>query len=200
MISFNSQNRADWYFAVAMLLVMMVLQVLEAPTFRYQHNWLENRELWRLLTAHWVHVNWIHFFLNGAGLMLCLMITSPGWSVIRWLVYQLILAPGISILFSLFNPELDWYAGYSGVLYGIFLIAAIDLFPRDRLIALFLIAAIVIKIAIEQTGEINLTTSDIIGAPVIVDAHLYGFLLAFAIAIANRIITLVRDAKLNRAV
>lgn len=171
---------------------MILLQVFEAPNFRYQHDWLKSGEFWRLLTAHWVHINWIHFFLNAAGLLLCVMITAPQWSIKRWIVYQLILALGISLMFSLFNPELDWYVGYSGTLYGVYLLAAVDLYRRDKMIAVLLSAVIVIKIAIEQSGEINLTTSDIIGSPVIVDAHFYGVLMAISIALTNRVITIVK--------
>ena len=95
------------------------------------------------------------------------------------------------MLFSHLNPELDWYVGYSGVLYGIFMLAAFDLYPRDKIIAVLLAAAIVIKITIEQSGELNLTTSDIIGTPVVVDAHLYGVLLAITIILVNRLISIV---------
>ena len=108
----------------------------------------------------------------------------------------MILAPGISLLFSLLNPELHWYVGYSGVLYGIFILAAFDLYRRDKVISVLLIAAIVIKITIEQSGEINLTTSDIIGSPVIVDAHLYGVLLGMALVLVNWLNKITQNAKL----
>ncbi len=178
---------------------MVLFQMIGPTAFRYQHDWFQSRELWRLLTAHWVHANWIHFFLNTAGLLLCMTITAPGWSIKRWLIYQLILAMGISLLFSLLNPELDWYVGYSGVLYGIFLLAAVDLFSRDKVIAALLASGIVTKIAIEQSGEINLTTSDIIGTPVVVDAHLYGVLLAIAIALVNGVHAVVKTNELTKS-
>jgi len=192
MILFNKQNRPGWYFVAGMLLLMVVLQLLGQKLFRYQFDWYQSGHYWRLLSAHWAHTNWIHFLLNATGLILCMSIASPGWTIIRWLSYQLILALGISFLFTLFNPELNWYLGYSGVLYGIFLLAAIDLYPRDRLIGFLLGAAIVIKITLEQTSDINLTSSDIIGSPVIVDAHFYGVVLAAAIALLNRVNTMLK--------
>lgn len=176
----------------AMLALMMLLQLLGPEASRYQHDWLQSGEYWRVFSAHWVHVNWKHFLLNAAGILLCLSITAPGWSFIRWLLYQIYFALGISVLFTLFNPQLNWYVGYSGVLYGIFLLAAVDLYQRDRLIAGLLGAAIVIKITLEQTSDINLTTSDMIGSPVIVDAHLYGVILAFLIASVIRVIKIVK--------
>jgi len=192
MILFNKQTKPGWFFVVGMLLLMVILQLLGQKLFRYQFDWLHSGHYWRLLSAHWAHTGWIHFLLNAVGLILCMFIATPYWSVRRWLSYQIILGLGISFLFTLFNPELQWYLGYSGVLYGIFLLAAIDLFPRDRLVGLLLGAAIVIKITLEQTSDINLTSSDIIGSPVIVDAHLYGVLLAMAIALLNHIFTMLK--------
>lgn len=175
-----------------MISLMSLFQLTGSELFRYQQNWLDSGDYWRVLSAHWVHVNWKHLFLNAAGLLLCLSIAGPGWSYTRWLFYQLIFALGISFLFTLFNPRLDWYVGYSGILYGIFLLAAIDLYDRDRLIAFLLGAAIVIKITLEQTSDINLTTSGMIGSPVVVDAHLYGVILAILIALMNRVIKIVK--------
>lgn len=197
MISFSKQNISGWYFILAMFVVMVLFQIVEAPVLRYQRNWLDDGQWWRILTAHWVHVNWVHLFLNAAGLLLCMTMTAPQWSIRRWLVYQFIFALGISLLFSLLNSELDWYVGYSGVLYGVFLLAAFEHYPRDKVVSLMVSIAIVIKITFEQTADIDLTTGDIIGSPVIVDAHLYGVLLAFAIALFNRVNTIVQMQQLG---
>ena len=188
MISFSRQDRTGWVFAAGMLLLMVLLQIIGPEAFRYQNNWLEEGDFWRLLLAHWVHVNWVHFLLNAVGLILCLSITAPVWTMKRWLLYHFFFAIGISALFTINNPNLDWYAGYSGILYGIFLLAAVDLYSRDKLIAILLGVGIVIKIALEQSSDLNLTSSDIIGTPVIVDAHLYGVLIAILIALINRFI------------
>ncbi|MCP4492946.1 MAG: rhombosortase [Gammaproteobacteria bacterium] len=191
MISFNSKTYPGWIFVVCMLVVMVMLQLFGQELFRYQYDWLESAEYWRLITTHWAHTNWMHLLLNAAGLVLCLTVASPEWSIKRWLIYQFVFALGISLLFNLFNPELTWYLGYSGILYGIFLLAALDLYPRDKLIALLLGSAIVIKITLEQTSEINFNSSDIIGSPVIIDAHLYGVILAITIALVNHVTTIL---------
>ena len=194
MISFNSQSRPGWAFVTGMLLLMVLLQLIGPEVFRYQNNWLEEGDFWRVLLAHWVHVNWVHLLLNAVGLILCLSITTPVWTIKRWLIYQICFALGISLMFTLNNPNLGWYAGYSGILYGIFLLAAFDLYNRDRLIAILLAVGIVTKIALEQSSDLNLTSSDIIGTPVIVDAHLYGILLSILIALVNRIIKMNKQA------
>ena len=190
MIYFNSRSIPGWIFIAAMLAIMAVLQFLDIRDLRYQANWWAEGEYWRGYTAHWVHANWQHLLLNAIGLTLCMSIVSPTWSIWRWVAYHLYLPLGISILFTLRNPELNWYVGYSGVLFGIYLLAAIDLYPRDKTIARLLGAAIVIKVVLEQSGETTLTSGKLIGIPVVIDAHLYGLLLGLSIALAQLVYTI----------
>ena len=173
----------DWRFVAAIVPLMALLQAIGPEYFRYQRDWISTGESWRIVTAHWVHVGWLHLLLNGLGLMVCVSLIKPEWSVRRWLVNSIVMAVGISIMLTLYNPEVRDYAGYSGVLYGLYVLAAISLFPGDRLIALLVIAAIVIKVMMEQFNFYDFNTGDIIGAHVVVDAHLYGLLMAIAIAL-----------------
>ena len=162
---------------------MVLLQFIGPEYFQFERDWLSSGEIWRLLSAHWVHVGWIHLLLNAVGLVICVSLTTPGWSLKRWLLTSMCMGIGISLLVMLNNPEIDDYAGHSGILYGLYVLGGISLFSRDRLIAVLIIAAIVIKILIEQFSSIDFTTGDLIGACVIVDAHLYGLLMAIAIAL-----------------
>jgi rhomboid family GlyGly-CTERM serine protease len=136
--------------------------------------------------------------------VLIVAIARPAWSIGRWIVYNLLLAIGISMLLTWFNPELTWYVGYSGVLFGVFLLAAIELFKTERIIALLLGLGVCIKVVLEQTGSVAVTTSDFIGVPVIIDAHLYGILLALAITLAfalgNQIYIAITQLKLKNNV
>ena len=173
----------DWRFVAALILLMALLQAIGPEYFRYERDWTSTGEIWRLVTAHWVHVGWLHLLLNGLGLVICVSLTKPGWSTRRWLTVSITMATGISIMLTLFNPEVRDYAGYSGVLYGLYVLAAISLFSGDRLIAGLIIAAIVIKVFMEQFQFYDFNTGNIIGARVVVDAHLYGLLMAIAIAL-----------------
>ena len=105
------------------------------------------------------------------------------WSFRRWLIYTLVIGLGISILIDLFNPEVRDYAGLSGVLYGLYLLGAISLFARDRLIASLVLIAIVGRVLMEKFEIYQFSTGDLIGARVVTDSHLYGLLLAIAIAL-----------------
>ena len=174
----------DWCFVAMMIPFMTLLQAIGPEYFRYQQNLTEQGQLWRFVTAHWVHVGWMHLLLNGLGLMICVSLTSPGWSPVRWLLCCVIMALGISTLLALNNPEVSDYAGFSGVLFGLYMLTALSLYSRDRLISVLIIAAIVIKVLMEQFSFYDFNSGELIGARVIVDAHLYGLLMAIAIALA----------------
>ena len=173
----------DWRYVALTLPLMIVLQAIGPEFFRFEQDWMSSGQIWRPLSAHWVHVGWMHLLLNALGLVICVSLTSPGWSIKRWLLVSLCMGFGISLLVTFNNPEISDYAGHSGILYGLYLLGGLSLYSRDRLIAILVIAAIVIKILIEQFSSIDFTTADLIGARVIVDAHLYGFLMAIAIAL-----------------
>jgi rhomboid family GlyGly-CTERM serine protease len=173
----------DWRFVASIIPLMVLLQAIGPEYFRYQRDWISTGEIWRIVTAHWVHVGWLHLLLNGLGLVICVILTKPGWSIRRWLISSLTLAIGISIMLTLYNPEVRDYAGYSGVLYGLYMLAAISLFSSDRLVAGLVITAIVIKVLMEQFNFYDFNTGDIIGAHVVIDAHLYGLLMAIPIAL-----------------
>ncbi|MCP4333668.1 MAG: rhombosortase [Gammaproteobacteria bacterium] len=177
------RNSPDWHFFGYQFLIVVTLQVIGVRYFRYDHDWLENGQIWRIVSAHWVHVGWVHMFLNMVGLMICISLSNPRWSVRRWFLQSLCIAIGISVLFTLQNSDLHWYVGFSGVLFGLYFLAAHDLYARDRLIASLMGGAIVIKVILEQYTNYDIDSSDLIGAPVIVDAHLYGLMMAIAIAL-----------------
>jgi len=177
------RNSPDWHFIGMTLLVMVTLQLFGVESFRYNYDWLSSGQVWRIVSAHWVHVGWAHLALNMLGLVICVSLANPRWSIGRWTLQSLVLGIGISLLFTLLKPELDWYAGFSGILFGLYFLAAQELYARDRLVALLMGGAIVVKVIIEQYTPLDIDSSSIIGAPVIVDAHLYGLLIAIAIAL-----------------
>jgi rhomboid family GlyGly-CTERM serine protease len=187
---FKLKNQKIWIIGTAIILIMMGGQLIDIELLRYQGDWVSSGQYWRLLTAHWVHVNWTHLSLNGAGLLFCLAITRPDWSAKHWCLYLIVISFSISALFTVFNPELGWYVGFSGVLFGIFCLSGIDLFKHDRLIAVLLLVVIFAKVLIEQMSDLEVTSSELIGSPVIVDAHFYGLISALIIALVQRVYTI----------
>jgi len=172
-----------WLPVSVFILLMTVFQFMGPEMFRYQTDLIADLQLWRVLTGHWVHVNWMHYAFNMAGLLLCFALTDVKWSVWQWGWRILILTSGISLTFYLWHQNLGWYVGFSGVLFGLYVLASWASLQYQRLLSSLLLTFIAIKIILEQYSSVNMTTSSIIGAPVLVDAHLYGVLIALIVLI-----------------
>ena len=133
-------------------------------------------EFWRLWTAHWVHVGWIHFLLNMLAFA-CLPFIFPHARTRHMTLLLMVLSPFISLMFYWFMPHIEAYAGLSGVLHGMYVAVAIVYlkYPKERNFAVLVLALIVIKIIWENTWG-NSRTAQLIGSPVLVEAHWLGAL------------------------
>ncbi len=160
---------------------MTVFQLAGADWLRYEVSFINKMQLWRVFTGHLVHANWIHLVLNMVGFLFCVALTDVHWSFSQWLMRILFLAMGISACLYIFNPLFHWYVGFSGVLFGLYVMAAIDSWPRQKIISIVLLAIIIGKILLEQISSVTISSDYIIGVPVLVDAHLYGVVLALVV-------------------
>lgn len=180
---------------MGLALLMTLLQVIGPPLFRYDATLIEQGQLWRWFSAHLVHANWTHLALNLAGFVLCAGITGVAWTGWQWTWRILLLAFFISAGFFLLQPKMGWYVGFSGVLMGLYLLAAAATFKQQPVISLLLAGFIMVKIIMEQVSSVNMTSSDWIGVPVMVDAHLYGVIVALALIVIQHINYYFRNKK-----
>lgn len=129
---------------------------------------------WRWWTAHWVHVGWIHFLLNMLA-FICLPFIFPLVKTRHLVGLLLILPPFISIGFYALYPDVEAYAGLSGVLHGLYIACAIFYlqFPKERKFSILVLSLVLAKIIWENTFG-SLKTAELIGSPVLVEAHLLG--------------------------
>lgn len=144
-----------------------------AQLLQYQPNFDQTGEVWRLLTAHFVHLNWSHLALNLVGLWLVWSLVGRALNPHQWLFVFVLL--GLSITFSLriLTPTISWYVGLSGVLYGIFSTGIVASEKRIFTFRNFMLLLIIFKTSLEQIiGPISLIESS--DHRVIVEAHLYG--------------------------
>ena len=174
-----------WIPVIGLILFMSLLQLIGPELFRFETSLITGLELWRVFTGHWVHANWVHYLLNMAGFILCLALTGVKWSIWQWVWRILILSLGISLGFYVLHPEVSWYVGFSGVLFGLYVLTAYASFSDQAFMSGILLLFIGVKIILEQWSSVNITTSDLIGVPVLVDAHLYGVLIAILLVVAQ---------------
>jgi rhomboid family GlyGly-CTERM serine protease len=126
---------------------------------------------WRLLSAHFVHLDAQHAALNGLGVVLMWALFARDYSPWRWMAIYLGAALAVSAGLWFGNPELQWYVGASGALHGVMTAGTIAHLKRRDLDGWILAVFIVGKLAYEQfAGALPFAGT----ADTIVDAHLYG--------------------------
>lgn len=139
---------------------------------RYERAAALTGEYWRLLTGHLVHGDGAHLQLNVVGAALIATLFSRDYSVRQWLLVLLASVAGIDAGFVLFEPQLQWYVGLSGVLHGALAAGAVAWWRHEtKPLALALTLLLIGKLAWEQWQGALPFSGDM---PVIVDAHLYG--------------------------
>jgi rhomboid family GlyGly-CTERM serine protease len=128
-------------------------------------------EWWRLLTAHFVHLDAEHAFLNGLGVVLMWALFARDYTPWRWAAIYLFSALTISAGLWFLDPQLEWYVGASGALHGVMTAGTLAHLKRRDLDGWILAVFIIAKLSYEQfAGAMPFAG----GANTIVDAHLFG--------------------------
>ncbi len=161
--------------ALAISIAILVLAALgEGPrrALRWSRVDLAAGELWRLVTAHLVHLDLEHAVLNVAGLVLVWALFSRVLSARQWALTLLVGVAAIDLGLWLVNVELQWYVGASGLLHTAMAAGIVRRMIARDLVAWGLGVVGVGKLLYEHfSGAMPFTSS---GALVVTDAHLYG--------------------------
>ena len=168
----------QWWFS------FLVMALITATTF-LAHSTIDALALitskvtagewWRIFTSQYVHVGFNHTLLNVMGYLIIAAAfredIAPREEAIALLISNL--GVGIGIIF--FSPDIQWYAGLSGAIYGLLTHNLIVGWRRTPTLSLLFGAYLLGKFYYEQfvSGPDTFTAS-IIGAKVAIDSHLYG--------------------------
>lgn len=135
-----------------------------------------NGEAWRALTAPLVHLNWDHSLLNIGTLLIIWALFGRAFNERAWILIIIGCSLAVSFGILFFNPEITWYVGLSGILYGFLTAGAIADWHDNKWLSSGVILFMVTKLTWEQLhGPISLSESLALGK-VLVDTHLYGSL------------------------
>lgn len=143
---------------------------------RYERDGILSGQVWRVLTAHIVHLGWEHLALNVVGLALLWLMFARQLTIGRWAIVITCSGLGVSAGLLAFHPELQWYVGMSGLLHGMFVAGAVAGVYAGYRFEWLLLGMVVLKLIWEQIAGATPATAQIVGGSVIVDAHLYGAL------------------------
>jgi rhomboid family GlyGly-CTERM serine protease len=153
---------------------LMLGDDLAREWLRFDRAAIVNGQFWRLLTGHYVHLGVPHFLLNSAGLLLVWYLIGTQFSANQWLLIGAGSIIGIDLGFWLFEPQLSWYVGLSGLLHGLLVAGIINAWDEDRPMASILAVMVVAKLIYEQLAGPLPGSVASSGGSVIVAAHLYG--------------------------
>jgi rhomboid family GlyGly-CTERM serine protease len=154
-----------------LILIVIVLSLLagfsSANSLVWRRAALNEGDYWRLLSAHLVHLSPRHMLINLLALWLVSELICKTLSSAQWISLFVVSAIGISLSLWLLQPQLQWYAGLSGVLHGLWSGGAAYrcIIERKRIFLLALLALFVrLMIGAQVSNEF----------PVIAVAHWYG--------------------------
>jgi rhomboid family GlyGly-CTERM serine protease len=176
-VPIKNRISAQWNYVLWLFLFVTCFSLQSAglaSTLQFDRALIDQGHYWLLLTGHLVHLNWTHWALNMAGLVIVAVFFSLYGSILDWLFVLLFSAIVIGLGLYWFHPELGWYVGLSGVLHGLFIYGAIReirFYPVSGYILLLLLTG---KLFWEYMNGALPGSEQMTGGRVLVEAHLYG--------------------------
>jgi rhomboid family GlyGly-CTERM serine protease len=171
--SLNCDGRqAGIFLALCVVLLLPALAGAGATRLlRYDRAELAAGQWWRLISAHFVHLDMHHALLNCLGLALMWALFARDYNPRQWLAIVLAAMVAIDAGLWLCDSTVSWYVGSSGVLHGVMAAGVLAHVRRGERDGWALLALLLAKLAYEHwLGALPFAGSD----PVVVSAHLYG--------------------------
>ncbi len=179
--------------ALAGSALLLLLQAMPsaASLLEYRRALLP-AEPWRLLTAHFVHINWMHALVNAGAWIVLAGLFAPQLGAKRQLLSFALGAVFVSMALAAFNPAIEWYRGASGALHVLFFAGATMALAaalRSRswsasLLPLALSVAGWTKVALEVPLDPAATPyAEWLAAATVPQAHLWGALFGSALGL-----------------
>lgn len=168
--------------AIATISLVSFIMQWWQTTFIYTREAIELGQWWRIITSQLVHTNWAHYLLNMGGLGLIGLLFYTTLHVRTFTISLFLLVISVGTCLHFFLPSLHWYAGLSGALYGLYLIAAYSsLKQQDYFMGISVALLVIGKIITDHFFQPITDNSELIGAHVVTEAHSYGLLSALAL-------------------
>jgi len=119
------QNKALLVSIFMLSIILLIGQSLQGDVF-FNRVAIDQGQWWKALSGNYTHSNIPHLLLNLSGVWLLGILFIDNLSALLFTlsIFFLTLIVGFGLYF--YNPELSGYYGFSGVLYGLFFVAAIS--------------------------------------------------------------------------
>ena len=181
-------------FILSMVILSALAQLslsFEVDGLQFTREGIGEGQWWRFVTGNFVHLSWRHFMMNFIAFGAIFALYPNNLSVRAWVSVLLLCALSVTLGIWIFSPDIHWYVGLSGALHGLLVtLIIVDYVDHKHGLNLLLLLAVIAKLVWEgKMGPVpgsELTA----GGPVVVQAHLYGFvgglLMSACIVIFNK--------------
>jgi rhomboid family GlyGly-CTERM serine protease len=170
----------DGRYGLALIGICLLLLLPEVSgdaaraALRYERSAIEAGQWWRLLTAHFVHLDLEHTLLNSLGVVMMWALFARDFRPGQWVLIAAVIVISIDVGLWFWDTGIHWYVGASGALHGFMAAGTLAHVRRGDLDGWILAIFIVLKLGYEQwSGQLPFSDSTV---PVVVNAHLYGAL------------------------
>lgn len=160
---------------VALLLGSQLAAPEALPLLRYERAAILGGEAWRLVTGHLVHADVPHLAWNVLGVLLVALLFARDFTPRQWLLVLVASLAAVDAGLLLFEPQVEWYLGFSGALHGLMAAGLVAWLrtSRDRLTWL-VVALFAAKLVWEHLYGALPFTAGSLSLPVIHQAHSFG--------------------------
>lgn len=181
------------YSAYIGLIIIIAFAAICEPVssqwLMFDRQQIEQGQLWRLFSAHFVHLSPTHALGNGLGVLMLGYIAGRYLNNAMGLVLFAWCTAWVGIGLYFYAGYLQRYVGLSGVLHGLLIVAPFVSVYYGRGIAWAFFAVIVAKVTWEQTSYYDaMALAETIGGRVEVNSHLLGCVAGILFLIGLRLL------------
>lgn len=164
-----------YFFLLVVMSFLFLIEPLSSEWLRYDRDLIASGEVWRLFTAHFVHLSAPHLLGNSLGIIVLGYMAGNSLSIKLGIGLLIWCCAVVGVGLYVFADYLKGYVGFSGVLHGLLLVAPFVSNSYSNRIARLILLVIVGKVIWEQTPFYNdMAMFDVIGGRVETKAHALG--------------------------
>jgi len=170
------------FVILALSICLFIMQLFQGELVFYR-DLISQGEWWRLLSGNFVHSNYPHLFLNLAGLWILGFLFIDHFKVKTFIFSIVFISFFVGLGLYYFDLDLQKYYGFSGILYGLFIVGGISaVIQKDYFNGILIIVFIIAKLIWDLIYGGSTSSEELIGIPVAVHSHLYGIIAASVIS------------------
>jgi rhomboid family GlyGly-CTERM serine protease len=175
-----------WRVPLIFAALLISLQAADwRQSLEYRRTAVLRGQLWRLVTGNVVHLGWLHLARDLVGLFLIWAVVGDALDERSWLWASGTSAIAVGLGLLVFSPEISWYVGISGVLFGLYCAGALCRLRDRRVYAVTLLLSMATIIAWTLYAGALPGETAALGGRVVPQAHLYGALGGGAFIVAR---------------